>query len=567
MHNAGRLGCWKRSKEPSSRVAIGSRRSCRAGPTPSSWMPSTSESDGQVTLKVVRPEHARDPRCSGPQVPAARRMSTALTHPNIALILDWVRSSCVVHHRVLDGRRTRRWQPAATCSTAGGCSSHVRRWCRFRDLRALDAAHPRPVPHRAHPVEDGLRRRSSSAWRPGRFGIGTVCSRSRPGPTPRSCRPTLLATPHPSRRWGSRSTKTDMYALALVMIEAVTGFVPFAPTRPSRRWTGRVDLPPHVGRSRLPARVGPRRADRPESAGSVTAAELGRALVRPRPVPSRADSDHRPRVPSTPRRCADRRPDGGVDARAGRRLGRRRRQNRAALVPVWSPGAAAGWPWRPRPEQQVPDAPTWTISPTSTMRRRRRGSRRRQGHDVAKSRWRRRRGGEAGRGRRRRRGAARDAASATADDDRRTDHVQRLRRLVIVANGGDAAGDGPAAVRQGRRRASTPSRSRTATPRRSQRPRRMPVTAATLPPARRRWSGYRSEERARTRRGIMLLIVLVAGLAALGYAGSLLLADQVVRGAGARRGSEDEALNQIAATAGRSRPYANAATRSPSSTR
>ena len=86
--------------------------------------------------------------------------------------------------------------------------------------------------------------------------------------------------------------KTDVYALALVMIEAVTGAVPFAADSTVATLTGRVDklLPVSADLGSLASVL--ERAGRPESADRFTAAEFGRALVqaapglpKPEPIP------------------------------------------------------------------------------------------------------------------------------------------------------------------------------------------------------------------------------------------------------------------------------------------
>ncbi len=76
----------------------------------------------------------------------------------------------------------------------------------------------------------------------------------------------------------------------------------------------------------------------------------------------------------------------------------------------------------------------------------------------------------------------------------------------------------------------------------------MPVTAATLPPEPDSGGGLYDEEARRRRRGpvILLIVLLVAGLGALGYAGSLLLQTKSFEVPVLAGVPEDEALNQIA---------------------
>ena len=132
--------------------------------------------------------------------------------------------------------------------------------------------------------------------------------------------------------------KTDVYSLALILIEAVTGTVPFAARSTVATLSARVGRLMPVSADLGPLASVLERAGRPEPADRSTAAEFGRALVRaaeklPRPTPIPLA---RRLVSSTTTRagCAGRtirpaaspvRPGGRADRPRAPRAGRRRR--------------------------------------------------------------------------------------------------------------------------------------------------------------------------------------------------------------------------------------------------
>ena len=107
-------------------------------------------------------------------------------------------------------------------------------------------------------------------------------------------------------------TPTDVYSLALILVEAVTGSVPFAARSTVATLSARVGRLMPVSADLGPLAAVLERAGRPEPSERSTAAELGRGLVRvaenlPRPAPipilvSRAfdDDPNRLRRPNDP---------------------------------------------------------------------------------------------------------------------------------------------------------------------------------------------------------------------------------------------------------------------------
>ena len=111
--------------------------------------------------------------------------------------------------------------------------------------------------------------------------------------------------------------KTDVYSLALILVEAVTGTVPFAARSTVATLSARVGRLMPVSADLGPLASVLERAGRPEPDERSTAAELGRALVAGgrEPAPPGADPDPRHRAvfdddPSKLRRPND--PTGGV---------------------------------------------------------------------------------------------------------------------------------------------------------------------------------------------------------------------------------------------------------------
>jgi beta-lactam-binding protein with PASTA domain len=247
--------------------------------------------EGQVTLKVVRSEHAQGEEFRR-KFERLAEISHALTHPNIASVLDWGDVE-------IAGETTVFW----VVDALGGGS--------LRDLldrgrllkpgqalvvgleacRALDAAHQKGLFHteltpskmvfgadrRLRVVDFGMARLlAEPAWADAARVPAHVARYASPEQA--------LGLPIDS--------KTDVYALALVLLEAVTGSVPFAADSTVATLAGRVDKLLSVSADLGPLASVLERAGRPESADRFTAAEFGRALVqvapklaKPEPIP------------------------------------------------------------------------------------------------------------------------------------------------------------------------------------------------------------------------------------------------------------------------------------------
>lgn len=249
------------------------------------------QADRPVTVKIVLPEFAADAEFRR-KFRHLAELSNALTHPNIASVLDWGEVE-------YEGESTVFW----TVEALGGGS--------LRDLldrgrllepgqalvvgleacRALDAAHQKGLFHteltpskmvfgadrRLRVIDFGMARLlGETAW----SDVANV--------------PTHVARyASPEQALGINiDAKTDVYALSLVLVESVTGAVPFAGDSTQATLAGRIDklLPVSADLGSLAAVL--ERAGRPESADRFTAAEFGRALVqaagklpKPEPIP------------------------------------------------------------------------------------------------------------------------------------------------------------------------------------------------------------------------------------------------------------------------------------------
>ncbi|MBA2437656.1 MAG: serine/threonine protein kinase [Acidimicrobiia bacterium] len=240
----------------------------------------------RVAVKVLHPALADDAAFLR-RFRAEARAAAALNHPNLMAVYDWGED---------DG-------PYLVLEFLGGGSLRAmldqgRRLTPSQALvvgldtaRALHFAHRRDVVHRdIKPAnllfgDDGrlriadfglARALSEAAWtEPGDGLVGTV----------------RYAAPEQAKN-GRVDGRADVYALALVLIEAVTGSVPLIADSSLATLAGRADTPVPV-----PAALGPlvavlERAGRPDPAERPDAGELGQALLaaarhldRPDPLP------------------------------------------------------------------------------------------------------------------------------------------------------------------------------------------------------------------------------------------------------------------------------------------
>ncbi|WP_040493272.1 PASTA domain-containing protein [Ilumatobacter nonamiensis] len=249
------------------------------------------QNDSPVTVKVVRPEHAQDPNFRR-KFRRLAEISNALTHPNIASVTDWgeieLRGSSTVFWTVdaLGGGSLRDLLDRGRLLEPGQALVLGLEAC-----RALDAAHHKGLYHTEltpSKMVFGVDRR----LRVVDFGMARLLAE--PAWAESAAVPTHVARyASPEQALGLPiDAKTDVYALALVMIEAVTGSVPFAADSTVSTLAGRVDklLPVSADLGALASVL--ERAGRPESADRFTAAEFGRALVqcaprlsKPEPIP------------------------------------------------------------------------------------------------------------------------------------------------------------------------------------------------------------------------------------------------------------------------------------------
>ncbi len=269
-----------------------------------------------VTIKLVRPEIAESPEFRR-KFEATMRAMSKLSHPNIAAVHDWGEEEV--------GRRTTVY--AVVERLAGGSLRDV--FDRGRRLdpsqalmvgleacRGLDFAHRKRLVHgeltpsklvfgddrRLRIVDFGLARLlGAEDWRE----PSTV--------------PTHVARySSPEQALGQPiDGKSDVYSLALILVEAVSGAVPFAARSTVATLSARVGRLMPVSADLGPLAAVLERAGRPDPADRSTASEFGRGLVRaaeklPRPTPipivvTKLFEDD----PSQLRRPND--PTGGVD--------------------------------------------------------------------------------------------------------------------------------------------------------------------------------------------------------------------------------------------------------------
>lgn len=245
--------------------------------------------DIPVTLKVVRPERALHATFRD-EFRRQVEIAMSLSHPNIAKVLDWGEVE-------MSGETTVFW----VVEYLGGGS--------LRDLfdrgrllepsqalvvgleacRGLDAAHTRGLVH-TELTPSKIVFGDDARLRIVDFAMAELLgAESWEEPATLATHVARYASPEQALRL-EVDAKTDVYALSLCLIEAITGSVPFAGDSTVSTLSARVGklMPVTADMGSLAAVL--ERGGRPEGEDRWTAAEFGNALVRaagklPRPAP------------------------------------------------------------------------------------------------------------------------------------------------------------------------------------------------------------------------------------------------------------------------------------------
>ncbi|MFT7394683.1 MAG: beta-lactam-binding protein with PASTA domain/predicted Ser/Thr protein kinase [Candidatus Azotimanducaceae bacterium] len=244
-----------------------------------------------VTFKIVRPELAgseefrRDFRKQA-------ELATALSHPNIAQVLDWGDVD-------IDGESALFW---VVEYLSGGSLRDLLDRGRLLEpsqalvvgleaCRALDAGHQRGIAH-TEVTPSKLVFGEDRRVRIVDFGMAELIGRSAwDEPATVATHVARYASPEQALRVDV-GPKTDVYSLALSLLEAVTGAVPFSADSTVSTLAARVGklMPVSADLGSLAAVL--ERAGRPEADDRFSAVEFGRGLVaaaetlpRPEPIP------------------------------------------------------------------------------------------------------------------------------------------------------------------------------------------------------------------------------------------------------------------------------------------
>ena len=267
-----------------------------------------------VTLKIIEPGLAED-KAFRQEFRVRAEVVAAFGHPNIAAVLNW-------GDLEFDGESTVFW----VVEHLGGGS--------LRDLfdrgrllepsqalvvgleacRALAAAHERGIAH-TELTPSKLVFGTDRRLRIVDFGMAELIGRAA-WTEPATVATHVARYASPEQALGlDVGPKTDVYALALCLLEAVTGAVPFASDSTVSTLAARVDklMPVSADIGSLASVI--ERAGRPEAADRFSAGEYGTALVqaaeklpRPEPIPIVAAALLEP---ADMRRPSD--PTGGVE--------------------------------------------------------------------------------------------------------------------------------------------------------------------------------------------------------------------------------------------------------------
>jgi serine/threonine-protein kinase len=244
-----------------------------------------------VTVKIVQPVLAEDDEFRG-MFERVAELSAAITHPNVATVIDWGPVD-------LDGRPTVFW---VVEYLSGGSLRDLGDRGRLLEpsqalvvgleaCRALDAAHQHGLIH-TELTPSKLVFGDDRRLRVVDFGMARLLgARAWSDPAQVSTHVARYSSPEQALGRPIDST-TDIYALSLCLIEAVTGSVPFAADSTTATLAARIGklMPVSADLGSLAAVL--ERAGRPEAADRYSATEFGRALVdaasklpRPDPIP------------------------------------------------------------------------------------------------------------------------------------------------------------------------------------------------------------------------------------------------------------------------------------------
>jgi serine/threonine-protein kinase len=316
------------------------------------------ELDRPVTIKLVRPEWAESTEFRR-TFAAEMRTVSALSHPNLAAVHDWgeevigKRTTVYVVSEYLAGGslrdlfdRGRHLSPSQALMVG------------LEACRGLDFAHRRGLVH-TEVTPSKLVFGDDRRLRIVDFGLSRLLGErywAEPATVPthvaRYCSPEqALAVPVDG--------KSDVYSLALVLVEAVTGAVPFAARSTVATLSARVGklMPVSADLGSLASVL--EKAGRPDPEDRSTAAELGRGLVkaaeklpRPAPIPilvtGRFAED-----PTTMRRPND--PTGGITRPAA--------EPRPAAAPPSGEAEPAAQTVEPPEAEQPEAAPPTPVAP------------------------------------------------------------------------------------------------------------------------------------------------------------------------------------------------------------
>jgi eukaryotic-like serine/threonine-protein kinase len=247
------------------------------------------ELDRPVTIKLVRPEWAESAEFRD-RFSAEMRTMSSLSHPNIAAVHDWGEE--------VIGKRTTVYVVAEYL--AGGSLRDLFDRGRHLDpsqalmvgleaCRGLDFAHRRGLVH-TELTPSKLVFGDDRRLRIVDFGLARLLGErhwAEPATVPthvaRYCSPEQALAQ-------AVDGKTDIYSLALVLVEAVTGSVPFAARSTVATLSARVGKLMRVSADLGSLAAVLEKAGRPDPEDRSTAGELGRGLVKaaenlPRPAP------------------------------------------------------------------------------------------------------------------------------------------------------------------------------------------------------------------------------------------------------------------------------------------